>query len=104
MVRGSVEETLNELPEAEVEKLTQSARYERSEARQVALAGVGLACNHQIPTLLHPLAFGQFLNDSGIQQPFRVVDRLIQIGMGIRISAIVAFRKAGWPYIVQGTE
>ena len=34
MVRGSVEETLNELLEAEAEKLTQAARYERSEARQ----------------------------------------------------------------------
>ena len=34
LVRGSVEETLNEFLEAEAEKLTQAARYERSEARQ----------------------------------------------------------------------
>ena len=34
LVRGSVEETLNELLEAEAEKCTQPARYERSEARQ----------------------------------------------------------------------
>ena len=34
LVRGSVEETLNGLLEAEAEKLTQAARYERSEARQ----------------------------------------------------------------------
>ena len=34
LVRGSVEETLNELLEAEAEKLTQTARCERSEARQ----------------------------------------------------------------------
>ena len=34
LVRGSVEETLNELLEKEVESLTQAARYERSEARQ----------------------------------------------------------------------
>ena len=34
MVRGSVEETLNELLEAEAEKLTQAARYERNEARR----------------------------------------------------------------------
>ena len=34
MVRGSVEETLNELLEKEAESLTQAARYERSEARQ----------------------------------------------------------------------
>ena len=34
LVRGSAEETLNELLEAETEKLTQAARYERNEARQ----------------------------------------------------------------------
>ena len=34
LVRSSVEETLNGLLEAEAEKLTQAARYERSEARQ----------------------------------------------------------------------
>ena len=34
LVRGSVEETLNELLEKEAESLTQAARNERSEARQ----------------------------------------------------------------------
>ena len=34
LVRGSVEETLNELLEKEAEHLTQAARYERSAARQ----------------------------------------------------------------------
>ena len=34
LVRGSVEETLNELLEKEAESLTQVARYERNEARQ----------------------------------------------------------------------
>ena len=34
LVRGSVEETLNELLEQEAEKLTQAARYERNEQRQ----------------------------------------------------------------------
>lgn len=34
LVRGSVEETLNELLEKGAESLTQAARYERSEARQ----------------------------------------------------------------------
>ena len=34
LVRGSVEETLNELLEAEAEKLTQAARYERNEVRR----------------------------------------------------------------------
>ena len=33
LVRGSVEETLNELLEQEAEKLTRAARYERNEAR-----------------------------------------------------------------------
>ena len=33
LVCGSVEETLNELLEAEAEKLTQAARFERTEAR-----------------------------------------------------------------------
>ena len=34
LVRGSVEETLNELLEAEAENLTQAARYERNDQRQ----------------------------------------------------------------------
>ena len=34
LVRGSVEETLNELLEQEAEKLTQAARYERNATRQ----------------------------------------------------------------------
>ena len=34
LVRGSVEEPLNKLLEAEAEKLTQVARYERNEQRQ----------------------------------------------------------------------
>ena len=34
LVRGSVEETLNELLEAEAEKLTQAAKYERSDERR----------------------------------------------------------------------
>ena len=43
LVRGSVEETLNELLEAEAEKLTQAARYERNEQRQGYRSG-GPAC------------------------------------------------------------
>jgi transposase-like protein len=34
LVRGSVEETLNGLPDVGAEKLTRAARYERSEALQ----------------------------------------------------------------------
>ena len=40
LVRGSVEETLNELLEKEAEALTQAARYERNEARR------GYRCGH----------------------------------------------------------
>ena len=39
LVRGSVEEALNELLEKEAESLTQAARYERSEARQPYRSG-----------------------------------------------------------------
>ena len=38
LVRGSVEETLNELLEKEAESLTQAARYERNETRQATAA------------------------------------------------------------------
>ena len=39
LVRGSVEETLNGLLEAEAQKLTQAARYERSDERQAYRSG-----------------------------------------------------------------
>ena len=39
MVRGSVEETLNELLEAEAKELIQAARYERSEQRRDCRSG-----------------------------------------------------------------
>lgn len=39
LVRGSAEETLNELLEQEAEKLTQTARYERNEVRQSYRSG-----------------------------------------------------------------
>lgn len=39
LVRKSVEETLNGLLEAEVQKLTQAARYEHSEERQIYCSG-----------------------------------------------------------------
>ena len=44
LVRGSVEETLNELLEAEAEKLTQAARYERNKQRQGYRSG-HYSCN-----------------------------------------------------------
>lgn len=40
LIRGNVEETLNELLKAEAEKLTQAARYKRSERPSRATAAV----------------------------------------------------------------
>jgi putative transposase len=39
LVRGSVEETLNQLLDAEADQLCNAARYERTEARQDTRAG-----------------------------------------------------------------
>ena len=47
LVRGSVEETLNGLLEAEAEKLTQAGRYERSE--QPRIEGYQAHCWRQVP-------------------------------------------------------
>jgi len=47
LVRGSVEETLNELLEAKAEKLTQVARYEHNEQRQGYRSG---HYNHNLTT------------------------------------------------------
>ncbi len=49
LVCGSVEETLNELLEQEAEKLTQAARYERSEVRQGYRSGRCYPLNFPIP-------------------------------------------------------
>ena len=39
LVRGSVEETLNQLLDQEADRLTNAARYERTEARKDTRAG-----------------------------------------------------------------
>ena len=49
LVRGSVEETLNELLDTEAEKLTQAARHERSEARQATAAVTMTGISQQPP-------------------------------------------------------
>lgn len=57
LVRGSGEETLNELLEAEAEKLTQAARYERNEQRQATVAATIAAASPSLPGTLpsrHP--------------------------------------------------
>ena len=52
LVRGSVEETLNELLEAEVQKLTQAARYERNEQRRGIVAAIIAATSPPLPGML----------------------------------------------------
>ena len=49
LVRGSVEETLNELLEKEAESLPQAACYERSEARQATAAATMTATSPRLP-------------------------------------------------------
>lgn len=52
MVRGSVEEPLNELLEAEAEKLTRAARYERNEQRQGSHSGHYSVISPLLPGML----------------------------------------------------
>ena len=49
LVRGSVEETLNELLEAEAEKLTWAARYKRNEQRRATAAATTTAISPLLP-------------------------------------------------------
>jgi transposase-like protein len=46
LVRSSVEETLNGLPEAEANQLTNAAKYERSEERQGYRSGLQPESHH----------------------------------------------------------
>ncbi len=65
LVRGSVEETLNGLLEAEAGKLTQAAKYERSEERQ------GYRSGHYSATLPpHPATLRSMIAVSKVT-PFR---------------------------------
>ena len=50
LVRGSVEETLNELLDQEAEKLTQAARYERNECALTFCKKVGASDMQLAPT------------------------------------------------------
>lgn len=53
LVRGSVEKTLNELLEAEAEKLTQAARYERNEQRQGYRSGTTIVISPPLQEMSH---------------------------------------------------
>ena len=66
LVRGSVEETLNELLEAEAEKLTQAARYERNEQRQ------GYRSGHYNRNLTTPLEMSPSRCPSSRESPLRL--------------------------------
>ena len=65
LVRGSVEETLNELLEKEAESLTQAARYERSETRQ------GYRSGHLTATLPPPPATSRSMSPGSRAYPSR---------------------------------
>lgn len=62
LVRGSVEETLNELLEAGADKLTQAVRYERNEQRQGYTVAVTTAA---ISPLHQEMLPSEFLNSKG---------------------------------------
>ena len=51
LVRGSVEKTLNELLEAEAEKLTQAARYERNEQRRATASAITAEISPPLPKM-----------------------------------------------------
>ena len=71
LVRGSVEEALNELLEKKAESLTQAARYERSEVRRgYSLEGLPVMDPYgQVPTLYQALK--NELSKSGTAAFFR---------------------------------
>ena len=52
MVRGTVEETLNAMLDAEADQLCGAARYERSEARQDILRTCATGACHDEPPML----------------------------------------------------
>ncbi len=52
LVRGSAEETLNELLEAEAKKLTQAARYERNEHARATAAATTAVTSLPLPEML----------------------------------------------------
>ena len=58
LVRGSVEETLNELLEKEAESLTQAARYERNEVRQGTAAAIMTGISLQPPAMSRFICHG----------------------------------------------
>jgi len=66
LVRGSVEETLNALPDAEADRSCNAARYERTEARRDTRAG-SYERKLQTPLCQHscPLTLVSHLTQSG---------------------------------------
>ena len=79
LVRGSVEETLNELLEKEAESLTQAARYERSEARQ------GYRSGHYDRSLVSAIGLGA-IAFSGSR--LELLDGSLQIGLRSLIARV----------------
>ena len=85
LVRGSVEETLNELLEKEAESLTQAARYERSEARQ------GLSLIHIYAALLLVQEWPLALSADGGRKLSRIPARRHGEGQEVLLCTAVSY-------------
>lgn len=82
LVRGSVEETLNELLEAEAEKLTQAARCERNEQRQATVAATTTATSPPLPEMsLSLYQYQQYYQDFGLKSSLTYSYKTVRLEM-----------------------
>ena len=111
LVRGSLEEPLNELLEKEAESLTQAARYERSEARQGYRSGHydrNLTTTSGDVTLHMPRLKGVSFEKSIIERYRRressVKEALIEMYLaGVSVRRVEAITEALWGRSLTGT-
>ena len=111
LVRGSLEEPLNELLEKEAESLTQAARYERSEARQGYRSGHydrNLTTTSGDVTLHMPRRKGVSFEKAIIERYRRressVKEALIEMYLaGVSVRRVEAITEALWGRSLTGT-
>ena len=111
LVRGSLEEPLNELLENEAESLTQAARYERSEARQGYRSGHydrNLTTTSGDVTLHMPRLKGVSFEKAIIERYRRressVKEALIEMYLaGVSVRRVEAITEALWGRSLTGT-
>ena len=104
LIRGSVEETLNEMLEKEAESLTQAVRYERSEARQGYRNGHydrSLTTTSGTVTLHMPQLKGVFFESAIIERYRRrgssVEEALIEMYLaGVSVRRVEDITEALW--------